>query len=177
MGIANRCVDLRTDHQHSFTIWQLRSSYLSTIKDGIGDRLINLNDSVLNTPGFRAAGWSTASAFPNTHSSSHLKRTYSPPIPTTANVSSEYYKLAERNARSSNHDMQGLGEDGEDDGGMVTGKSHTEMTARRHHARNGKKKSRRERQQEVQRQAVAEEDDSSDLSDDSDDDDGDNAGR
>ncbi|CAG7983995.1 unnamed protein product [Penicillium salamii] len=163
-------------HNEDFTIWQLRSSYLSTIKDGIGDRLINVNDSVLNTPGFRAAGWSTASAFPNTHSSSHLKRTYSPPIPTTANVSSEYYKLAERNARPSRDNKQGLGlEDGEDDGGMVTGKSHTDMTARRHHARNGKKKSRRERQQEVQRQAVAEEDDSSDLSDDSDDD-GDNVG-
>jgi hypothetical protein len=92
-------------------------------------------------------------------------------------VSSEYYKLAERNAKPHKHELQGLGlEEGEDDGGMVTGKSHTDMTARRHHARNGKKKSRRERAQEAQRQAVAEEDDSSDLSDDSDDD-GDNAGR
>ncbi|KGO49015.1 DNA polymerase III, clamp loader complex, gamma/delta/delta subunit, C-terminal [Penicillium expansum] len=163
-------------HNEDFTIWQLRSSYLSTIKDGIGDRLINVNDSVLNTPGFRAAGWSTAAAYPNTHSSSHLKRTYSPPIPTTANVSSEYYRLAERNAKPQRHELQGLGlEDGEDDGGMVTGKSHTDMTARRNHARSGKKKSRRERQQEVQRQAEAEDDDSSDLSDDSDDD-GDNVG-
>ena len=59
---------------------------------------------------------------------------------------------------------------------MVTGKSHTDMTARRNHARGGKKKTRRERQQEVQRQAEAEDDDSSDLSDDSDDD-GDNVGR
>jgi hypothetical protein len=85
--------------------------------------------------------------------------------------------LAERNAKSPKYELQGLGpEDGEDDGGMVTGKSHTDMTARRHHARNGKKKSRRERAQEAQRQAVAEEDDSSDLSDDSDDD-GDNVGR
>ncbi|KAJ5565607.1 hypothetical protein N7535_007245 [Penicillium sp. DV-2018c] len=163
-------------HNEDFTIWQLRSSYLSTIKDGIGDRLINVNDSVLNTPGFRAAGWSTASAYPNTHSSSHLKRTYSPPIPTTANVSSEYYRLAERNAKSQRHDSQGLlFEDGEDDGGMVTGKSHTDMTARRMHARGGKKKTRRERQQDDQRQAEVEEDDSSDLSDDSDDD-GDNVG-
>jgi hypothetical protein len=168
----------RTNPRYSFTIWQLRSSYLSTIKDGIGDRLINVNDSVLNTPGFRAAGWSTAAAYPNTHSSSHLKRTYSPPIPTTANVSSEYYRLAERNAKPQRHELQGLGlEDGEDDGGMVTGsKSHMDMTARRNHARGGKKKTRRERQQEVQRQVEAEDEDSSDLSDDSEDD-GDNVGR
>lgn len=106
-----------------------------------------------------------------------MKRTYSPPIPTTANVSSEYYKLAERNAKPSKLESHGFGtEDGEDDGGLVTGKSHTDMTARRHNARNGKKKSRRERQQEVHRQAVAEDDDSSDLSDDSDDD-GDHPGR
>jgi hypothetical protein len=38
----------------------------------------------VNTPGFRAAGWSTAAAYPNTLSSSHLKRTYSPPIPCTS---------------------------------------------------------------------------------------------
>ncbi|OGE53540.1 hypothetical protein PENARI_c007G04765 [Penicillium arizonense] len=163
-------------HNEDFAIWQLRSSYLSTIKDGIGDRLITVNDSVLNTPGFRAAGWSTTSAYPNTHSSSHLRRSYSPPIPTTANVSSEYYRLAERNAKPAQDDVQGLGlEDGEDDGGMVTGKSHADTTGRRHHARGGKKKSRRERQQEAQRQAEAEDDDSSDLSDDSDDD-GDNVG-
>ena len=92
-------------------------------------------------------------------------------------MSSEYYRLAERNANPQRHETQGLGlEDGEDDGGMVTGKSHTDMTARRHHTRGGKKKTRRERQQEVQRQAEAEDDDSSDLSDDSDDD-GDNIGR
>lgn len=106
-----------------------------------------------------------------------MKRTYSPPIPTTANVSSEYYKLVERNAKSSKRESHGLGtEDGEDDGGLVTGKSHTDLTARQHNARNGKKKSRRERQQEAQRQTVADDDDSSDLSDDSDDD-GDNPSR
>lgn len=103
-----------------------------------------------------------------------MKRTYSPPIPTTANVSSEYYRLAERNAKPQRQDSQGLAlEDGEDDGGMVTGRSHTDMTAR-NRARIGKKKSRRERQQE--RQAEAEDDDSSDLSDDSDED-GENVGR
>ncbi|OOQ88121.1 stress activated MAP kinase interacting protein [Penicillium brasilianum] len=152
-------------HNEDFTIWQLRSTYLSTIKDGIGDRLINVNDSVLNTPGFRAAGWSTASA------NSHVKRTHSPPIPTTAAVSSEYYRLAVRDANAARNELQGLGlEDGEDDeGGMVTGKSHVEITGRRTHGRTGKKKGRRDRHLEVQRQ-VDEEEDSSDLSDDSDED-------
>ncbi|KAJ5758583.1 hypothetical protein N7520_005739 [Penicillium odoratum] len=163
-------------HNEDFTIWQLRSSYLSTIKDGIGDRLINVNNSVLNTPGFRAAGWSTATTNNNASSASSLKRTYSPPIPTTAAVSSEYYRLAVRDANARD-ELQGLGlEDGEDDeGGMVTGKSNVDLTGRRVQDRAAKKKLRRDRQQEVQRQAVAEDDDSSDLSDS--DDDGDNPRR
>ncbi|KAJ5993867.1 hypothetical protein N7451_009591 [Penicillium sp. IBT 35674x] len=164
-------------HNEDFTIWQLRSSYLTTIKDGIGDRLINVNNSVLNTPGFRAAGWSTASTNNNASSASSLKRTYSPPIPTTAAVSSEYYRLAVRDANAARDELQGLGlEDGEEDeGGMVTGKSTVDITARRPQDRAAKKKLRRDRQQEVQRQADAEDDDSSDLSDS--DDDGDNLRR
>ncbi|KAJ5175873.1 uncharacterized protein N7482_001750 [Penicillium canariense] len=154
-------------HNEDFTIWQLRSTYLSTIKDGIGDRLINVNNSVLNTPGFRAAGWSSAST-----SNAQIKRTHSPPIPTTAAVSSEYYRLAVRDANAARVEVQGLGlEDGEDDeGGMVTGKSHVDGAGRRHHGRTGKKKGRRDRHQEAQRQAEVEDDDSSDLSDDSDED-------
>ncbi|KAJ5133249.1 hypothetical protein N7526_004614 [Penicillium atrosanguineum] len=143
-------------------------SLYSTMKNGIGDRLINVNNAVLNTPGFRAAGWSAAIAG-SAQTASHIKRTYSPPIPTTAAVSSQYYRLAVRDANAARDELQGLGlEDGEDDeGGMVTGKSHGELTARRQHVRAGKKKGRRERQQEVQRQAD-EDDDSSDLSDESD---------
>lgn len=101
-----------------------------------------------------------------------MKRTHSPPIPTTAAVSSEYYRLAVRDANAARNELQGLGfEDGEDDeGGMVTGKSHVEITGRRHHGRTGKKKSRRDRHQEIQRQAEEDDDDSSDLSDDSDED-------
>ncbi|KAJ5081890.1 hypothetical protein NUU61_010154 [Penicillium alfredii] len=149
-------------HNEDFTIWQLRSSYLSTIKDGIGDRLINVNNAILNTPGFRAAGWSTASANPNTQSAAHIKRPYSP-------SDSDYSDCL----------IRGLGlEDGDDEeGGMVTGKNNMDITGRRHHGRAQKKKGRRERQhQENQRQAEAEDDDSSDLSDESDDD-GDNARR
>lgn len=150
----------------SFAIWQLRTSYLSTIKDGIGDRLINVNNSVLNTPGFRAAGWSSASANPYTQTAAaHIKRTYSPPIPTTTTVSGDYYRFGANKELADG----GFGEEGEDEeGGMVTGKSSAEVTGRRHHGRHGKKPRRRERQQQDHR--IAEEDDSSDLSDDSDDD-------
>ncbi|EYE97699.1 Sin1 family protein [Aspergillus ruber CBS 135680] len=152
-------------HNEDFAIWQLRTSYLSTIKDGIGDRLINVNNSVLNTPGFRAAGWSSASANPYTQiAAAHIKRTYSPPIPTTT-LSGDYYRFGANKELADG----GLGEDGEDEeGGMVTGKSSAEVTGRRHHGRHGKKPRRRERQQQDHR--IAEEDDSSDLSDDSDDD-------
>lgn len=157
-------------HNEDFAIWQLRSSYLSTIKDGIGDRLINVNNSVLNTPGFRAAGWSTAAT--NGTSASSIKRTYSPPIPTTAAVSSEYYRLAVRDANAARDELQGLGlEEGEEEeGGMVTGKSNLDYTGRRNHPRGGKKKGRRDRHQHEQTQSsvVPEDDDSSDLSDDSD---------
>lgn len=127
--------------------------------------MINVNNSVLNTPGFRAAGWSSAST-----NHADVKRTHSPPIPTTAAVSSEYYRLAVRDANAARNELQGLGlEDGEDDeGGMVTGKSHVDLTGRRHPGRTGKKKSRRDRQQEAHRQAEEDDEDSSDLSDDSD---------
>lgn len=92
-------------------------------------------------------------------------------------MSSEYYRLAVRDANAARDEIQGLGlEDGEDDeGGMVTGKSNMDMTGRRHHDKAGKKKLRRDRQVEVQRQAEAEDDDSSDLSDS--DDEGDNLRR
>ncbi|PLN84863.1 stress activated MAP kinase interacting protein [Aspergillus taichungensis] len=157
-------------HNEDFTIWQLRTSYLSTIKDGIGDRLINVNNSVLNTPGFRAAGWSSASAHPGA-AAAHIKRTYSPPIPTTAAVSSEYYNLGVFRDTSEARNYE-LREDGEDEeGGMVTGKSTADITGRRNNLRAGKKPHRRERQQpEHLKPRDAEEDDSSDLSDESDDD-------
>lgn len=76
-----------------------------------------------------------------------------------------------RDANAAREELQGLGlEDGdEDEGGMVTGKSNLDLTARRPHARGVKKKNRRDRHQEAQRQAEAEDDDSSDLSDESDD--------
>jgi hypothetical protein len=159
--------------RHSFTIWQLRTSYLSSIKDGIGDRLINVNNSVLNAPEFRAAGWPTTSTGLSAQEmAAQTKRTYSPPIPTTATVSSEYY----RHGRHGNGDGgAGLGiaeEPDEDEGGMVTGGGGSTTTfGARLPLRGAKKIRRRERQQsESQRPGEAEEEDSSDLSDESDDD-------
>ncbi|KAL1966102.1 hypothetical protein VTN77DRAFT_4850 [Rasamsonia byssochlamydoides] len=156
-----------------FTIWQLRTSYLSAIKDGIGDRLINVNNSVLNTPGFRAAGWFPLSINPAVQdSAAQIKRTYSPPIPTTATVASEYYRLARYgNAEEREGDGLGIGED--DEGGMVTGgggSTHTLGT--RNHGRGARRNRRRERQQNDQRYGEGEDEDSSDLSDESDEDGG-----
>lgn len=157
-------------HNEDFTVWQLRTSYLSVIKDGIGDRLINVNNSVLNTPGFRGAGWS--SGYTNSQNvAASIKRTYSPPIPTTAAVSSEYYRLANGSADDSRGFNPGFGDEGEDEeGGMVTGKSTSDVFGMRYHARGGKRSRRRDRHQQDQRQGDAEDDDSSDLSDESDDD-------
>ena len=135
------------------------------IKDGVGDRLINVNNAVLNSPGFRGAGWSSGYTN-NQNAAASIKRTYSPPIPTTNAVSSEYYRIANRAGDT-------FGDDGEDEeGGMVTGKGTSDMVGPRHHGRGGKKARRKDRQQQEQQkqQGDAEEDDSSDLSDESDDD-------
>ncbi|EGR46071.1 uncharacterized protein TRIREDRAFT_66985, partial [Trichoderma reesei QM6a] len=83
--------------------YQLRTGYLNEIADGVGERLISVNDSSINTVPFKSAGWR-----PN---SSHVKRTHSPPIPTA--IASEYFQ-APRQA--------GLTlEDRFEDGGMLTG--------------------------------------------------------
>ncbi|KAL9112538.1 MAG: hypothetical protein Q9227_003109 [Pyrenula ochraceoflavens] len=129
-----------------FAIWQLRTSYLANIKDGVGERLINVNSSVLNGPGFRAAGWSTNSA--------DVKRTYSPPIPTAFN--SDYFALP---ARLGGHvQTPGSAAEEEEEGGMVTGGGSNDTIGP------GPAFRRRRRREQ------ADEDDSSDLSDESDDD-------
>lgn len=154
----------------SLTIWQLRTSYLSNIKDGIGDRLINVNNSLLNIPGFRAAGWSPALLQGSGHEGggSQIKRTYSPPIPTTATVASEYYRFARHAARGEgDNEGLGAGEDGEEDeGGMVTGGGGGTY-AFGIRKRGAKKNRRRGRQQNDPERREAEDDDSSDLSDES----------
>lgn len=128
----------------SFLIWQLHTSYLTHIKDGIGERLINVDSSVLNDPSFRAAGWSANLA--------ELKRTYSPPIPTTG--TSDYFSAPPRSAGFAPPGYN----DEEDEGGMVTGKGSADTVGP---GPRPKKNCQREQRDD---------DDSSDLTDESDDD-------
>ncbi|QDS74681.1 hypothetical protein FKW77_000219 [Venturia effusa] len=128
-----------------FVLYQLRTAYLSHIKDGVGERLITVNASVLNDPAFRAAGWQ-----PN---ASDIKRTYSPPIPTA--ITSEYFQ-APRPVGVRGADF---GDDDEDEGGMVTGGGGSNDTV------GPDMRTRRRRRKEQ-----LEEDDSSDLSDESEED-------
>lgn len=89
----------------SFAIWYLRTSYLASTKDGVGERLISVNNSILNTPGFRAAGWSVHP----------ITRTYSPPVPTTGGT--EYFQHGGGLTKEMSL------EDDESEGGMVTGRT------------------------------------------------------
>ena len=121
----------------------MRTSYLTNIKDGIGERLINVDASILNDPSFRAAGWS-----PNI---ADIKRTYSPPIPTA--ISSDYFAAPPRSAGFA---PPGFNDD-EEEGGMVTGRASDDTVGP---GLNLRRRRRREQQDE---------DDSSDLSDESED--------
>ncbi|KAF1967801.1 stress-activated map kinase-interacting protein-like protein [Bimuria novae-zelandiae CBS 107.79] len=125
-----------------FVLYQLRTAYLSAIKDGVGERLINVNTSVLNDSAFRVAGW-----VPN---QSDIKRTYSPPIPTA--ITSEYFQAPRSVGLKAPE-----GFDDEEEGGMVTGGGGSNDTVGP--TLNAKRRRRREQ---------LEEDDSSDLSDESD---------
>lgn len=126
----------------SLLIWQLRTSYLTHIKDGVGERLINLDPSaILSNPSLRAAGYGA---------DIDSYRTYSPPIPTATTVAAEYFAGPKMG-------INRVGTD-EHDGGMVTGRGSTETVGPAPRV-----KRRRMREQH-------EEDDSSDLSDDSDED-------
>ena len=128
---------------NSFAIWYLRTTYLSSCKDDIADRLINVNSSILKTPGFRAAGWTTDAVQP----------THSPPIPTAINT--DYFRAGGGGVllREESRD------DDDDEGGMVTGRKSNDTTVGP--SINVKRRRRREQ---------IEDDDSSDLSDESDDD-------
>lgn len=128
--------------QEDFAIWYLRTTYLNHCKDGIGDRLININSSILNTPGFRAAGWTADLAQP----------THSPPIPTAINT--EYFQAGPSGPLVREESR----EDDDEEGGLVTGRKSNDTIGP---SINVKRRRRREQ---------LEEDDSSDLSDESDDD-------
>lgn len=162
---------------NSFAVWHLRSSYLSAIKDGVGDRLINVNPSVLNSPGFRAAGWSSGT---NANAGS-VRRSNSPPIPTATAVASEYFRAAR------DEENEGGSQDGEtrlmngvESLGVQLGNDSNAKDAPplRNNRRVGAKKSRRKKnvpdgpgnRPHSSQQRREDEDDSSDLSDDSDED-------
>ncbi|KAL1955876.1 hypothetical protein VTO42DRAFT_8034 [Malbranchea cinnamomea] len=158
-----------------FTIWQLRTSYLAAIKDGIGDRLINVNSSILNSPGFRAAGWADIA----NANAVHIRRTYSPPIPTNTAVASGYFQASHRgNARDeittvkrSSGLQLGLADDGDDEPtGLVTGgrRSPNVVNFRRRHGMDRKHGRRSRQNQRTATPVGARRDDSSDLSDESD---------
>lgn len=87
----------------SFTTWYLRTTYLDSCRDGTGERLIHINSSILNTPGFKAAGWII----------DPVERTHSPPIPTA--VAAEYFRNGVKLAREDSRDE-------DEEGGMVTGR-------------------------------------------------------
>jgi len=120
--------------------YQLRTNYLNNIPDGVGERLITINDTFLNTAGFKAAAWRANPA--------NIKRTHSPPIPTA--IASEYFQAPPRSAGLQN-------EEEADEGGMVTGGGAGDTVG----PGIATKRRRRREQQE--------EEDSSDLSDDSED--------
>lgn len=125
-----------------FAIYQLRSGYLNAFKDGIGERLINLDPAVFNDPAFRAAGWTVDPA--------DLKRTYSPPIPTT--IASEYFQAPSRTTVLSSDHAE------EEEGTLLTGQGSNDTIGPTLGARSRRKKE------------AVEEDDSSELSDDSEED-------
>ena len=127
-----------------FTLYQLRTAFLTHNRDAYPERLINVNTSVLNDPAFRAAGWA-----PNV---SEIKRTHSPPIPTV--VTSEYFRAP---VSAGLETPTGFGDEDEDRG-MVTGGGGSNDTVGP--SRDVRRKRRRERE--------IEEEDSSDLSDESD---------
>ncbi|CAK7202606.1 Component of a membrane-bound complex containing the Tor2p kinase [Sporothrix eucalyptigena] len=62
--------------------YQLRTAYLNEVADGVGERLITLNESIVNSAPFKASGWRTNPGL--------IKRTHSPPIPTA--IASEYFR-------------------------------------------------------------------------------------
>ncbi|KAK3375135.1 stress-activated map kinase interacting protein 1-domain-containing protein [Podospora didyma] len=84
-------------------LYQLRTSYLNDVADGVGERLFTLNESFLNSAPFKSAGWRPNPAL--------IKRTHSPPIPTA--IASEYFQAPR---------VAGLAlEDEGDEGGMFGG--------------------------------------------------------
>ncbi|KAJ2905596.1 putative stress activated map kinase interacting protein sin1 protein [Zalerion maritima] len=135
-----------TDESGNFSLvsYNLRTSYLNEVADGVGERLITLNEAFLNSAPFKAAGWR-----PNPV---HIKRTHSPPIPTA--IASEYFQAPRAVGLT-------LEDDQEEGGSVLTGGGADVLGPG---ALLATKRARRRREREQM-----DDDDSSDLSDESDD--------
>ncbi|KAK6543848.1 hypothetical protein TWF694_000575 [Orbilia ellipsospora] len=138
-------------YNQEYALHQVRTRYLASLKDGVGERLINLNQNVFNVPGYKIAGWPKPSETEN-----YNRRAYSPPIP--AGGSTDYFAALPRSAAL---ERPKLDDDDFDDDTKTIGKglaggSHGSL--RNFH-----------RQSDQQRSlSQAEDDDSSDLTDESD---------
>ncbi|KAI5779101.1 stress-activated map kinase interacting protein 1-domain-containing protein [Geopyxis carbonaria] len=122
-----------------FIIHRIRSRYLSSMRDGVGERLITLNPGALNLPAYRNAGWGLPQ---------DIKRTYSPPIPT-----GEYFASTNTNGGVALEEVAV---------GREVGREVEREREREKEVEREKEKEERQRRRERE-----EEDDSSDLSEDS----------
>lgn len=162
---------LLTRSPHSVTTWQLRTHYLATIRDGTGDRILTVNSSLLQSPAYRAAGWGDVT----TANAPHIRRSYSPPIPTTTALASGYYRNVQDDVitvkRSSGLALGIPEEDDEDESStLITGRrSPSIVDFRRRHGLDRKHGRRVRQNPRATTPLGAGHDDSSDLSDDSDD--------
>ncbi|KAI5811261.1 stress-activated map kinase interacting protein 1-domain-containing protein [Peziza echinospora] len=123
-----------------FVIYRIRNRYLQCMKDGVGERLITVNPTALNVPGFRNAGWGNPS---------ELRRTHSPPIP--VGTSGDYFAAAPRSAGEAPSGYNDAIEDPSKAFGLPERIGRGERIPRR------------------MREVLRDDDDSSDASDDSDD--------
>lgn len=110
------------------------------MKDGVGERLITVNPTALNVPGFRNAGWGNPA---------EIRRTHSPPIP--VGTSTEYFAAPPQSAGEPPIGFN----DGDDDGAKTLGPP--------------ERITRGDRIPRRMREVLRDDDDSSDASDDSDD--------
>lgn len=164
---------LYTDIPDRVTTWQLRTHYLATIRDGVGDRLLNVNSSLLNSHAYRAAGWGDVTSA----NANNIRRAYSPPIPTAALASGYFQAINRNNSRDDDISVKrtsgvplGIPEDDEDNASdlMAGGRrSPNIVDFRRRHGLD-RKHGRRARGQRSETPLGPRHDDSSDLSDDSD---------
>ncbi|KAF3924915.1 hypothetical protein ABW21_db0207551 [Orbilia brochopaga] len=138
-------------YNQDYALHQVRTRYLASMKDGIGERLINLNQNVFNVPGYKIAGWPRPSETEN-----YNRRAYSPPIP--AGGSTDYFAGLPRSAAL---DRSKLEEDELDDDSKTIGRGATVGS-------HGSLRNFHRQSDHTRSLSQAEDEDSSDLTDESD---------